>query len=145
MGARSAWRRHAPTPRTTPQPASWPAAAKAMQVVDLLGVIHQLTGGWPHRPGFASSRQLFTSDRGGDVHLDAMPHHAVEAIPGAWQPILQGPECAIHADVGAGNILVDDDAVAMLDWVEARVDVPGSITPPYPSRSRSPHPPTGRG
>jgi aminoglycoside phosphotransferase (APT) family kinase protein len=124
MGARSAWRRHAPTPRTTPQPASWPAAAKAMRVVDLLGVIHQLTGGWPQRSGFASSRQLFTSDRGGDVHLDAMPHHAVEAIPGAWQPILQGPECAIHADVGAGNILVDDDAVAMLDWDEARVDVP---------------------
>jgi Ser/Thr protein kinase RdoA (MazF antagonist) len=94
------------------------------RVVDLLDVIHGLTGGWPQRPGFASSRELLTSDRGGDVHLDTTPHGAVEAIRGAWQPILQGPECAIHADVGAGNILVDGDAVALLDWDEARVDVP---------------------
>jgi Ser/Thr protein kinase RdoA (MazF antagonist) len=94
------------------------------RVVDLLGAIHELTGGWPQRPGFASCRELLTSDRGGDVHLDAMPPDAVKAIRGAWQPILQGPECAIHADVGAGNILVDGEAVALLDWDEARVDVP---------------------
>jgi Ser/Thr protein kinase RdoA (MazF antagonist) len=94
------------------------------RVVDLLGAIHELTGGWPQRPGFASSRELLTGDRGGDVHLDAMPPDAVEAIRGAWQPILQGPECAIHADVGAGNILVNDEGVALLDWDEARVDVP---------------------
>lgn len=94
------------------------------RVVDLLGAIHELTGGWPQRPGFASSRQLLTSDRGGDVQLDAMPPDAVAAIRGAWQPILQGPECAIHADVGAGNILVDGAAVRLLDWDEARVDVP---------------------
>jgi Ser/Thr protein kinase RdoA (MazF antagonist) len=94
------------------------------RVVNLLGAIHALTESWPQRPGFASSRELLTSDQGGDVHLDAMPPEAVEAIRGAWQPILQGPECAIHADVGAGNILVDGDAVTLLDWDEARVDVP---------------------
>jgi aminoglycoside phosphotransferase (APT) family kinase protein len=42
----------------------------------------------------------------------------------AWRPILDGPECAIHADLGAGNLLVDGEAVALLDWDEARVDVP---------------------
>jgi aminoglycoside phosphotransferase (APT) family kinase protein len=53
-----------------------------------------------------------------------MPGEAVHAVRAAWQPILDGPECAIHADVGAGNILVEGDAVALLDWDEARVDVP---------------------
>lgn len=94
------------------------------RVVGLLGAVHELTGGWPQRPGFASSRELLSSDRGGDVHLDLMPPEAVEAIRSAWQPILQGPECAIHADVGPGNILIDGDAVALLDWDEAHVDVP---------------------
>jgi Ser/Thr protein kinase RdoA (MazF antagonist) len=94
-------------------------------VVNLLGTIHELTRGcWPQRPGFASARALLTADRGGDVRLDRMPPAAVHAVRRAWQPILQGPECAIHADVGAGNILIDGDRVALLDWDEARVDVP---------------------
>jgi Ser/Thr protein kinase RdoA (MazF antagonist) len=94
------------------------------RVVDMLVAVHQLTNEWPQRPGFASSRQLLTTARGGDVRLDAMPGEAVRAVRAAWQPILDGPECAIHADVGAGNILVEGDAVALLDWDEARVDVP---------------------
>jgi Ser/Thr protein kinase RdoA (MazF antagonist) len=110
------------------------------RVVELLGIIHALTGGWPQRPGFASSRQLLTSDRGGDVHLDAMPPHAVEAIRGAWEPILQGRECAIHADVGAGNILVNGDAVALLDWDEARVDVPWFDYASLPIQVQAPSP-----
>jgi Ser/Thr protein kinase RdoA (MazF antagonist) len=114
------------------------------RVVDLLGALHELTGGWPQRPGFASSRQLLTTERGGDVHLDAMPPDAVEAIRRAWQPILQGPECAIHADVGAGNVLVDGDAVALVDWDEAHVDVPWFDFASLPPRSKSRHRPTGR-
>jgi Ser/Thr protein kinase RdoA (MazF antagonist) len=93
-------------------------------VVDVLGTIHELTRGWPQRPGFASARALLAADRGGDVRLDRMPPAAVHAVRRAWQPILQGSECAIHADVGAGNILIDGDRVALLDWDEARVDVP---------------------
>jgi Ser/Thr protein kinase RdoA (MazF antagonist) len=94
------------------------------RVVEVLRAVHQLTAWWPQRPGFASARELLAGDRGGDVRLDAMPADAVSAVRAAWRPVLDGPECAIHADVGAGNILVDGEAVALLDWDEARVDVP---------------------
>jgi Ser/Thr protein kinase RdoA (MazF antagonist) len=94
------------------------------RVVDTLAAVHQLTRHWPQRPGFASSRELLTTVRGGDVRLDMMPAEAVRAVRAAWRPVLEGPECAIHADVGAGNILLDGDKVALLDWDEARVDVP---------------------
>jgi Ser/Thr protein kinase RdoA (MazF antagonist) len=94
------------------------------RVVEVLRVVHELTVGWPQRPGFASARELLVGDRGGDVRLDAMPADAVRAVRAAWRPILDSPECAIHADVGGGDILVDGQAVALLDWDEARVDVP---------------------
>jgi Ser/Thr protein kinase RdoA (MazF antagonist) len=110
------------------------------RVVQTLTLVHQLTVGWPQRPGFASARELLVIDRGGDVDLDAMPTDAVQAVRQAWQPILTGPECAIHGDVGAGNILVTDAQVTLLDWDEARSDVPWfdfafmpvSITTPAP-------------
>jgi hypothetical protein len=93
------------------------------RVVEVLRAVHRLTAGWPQRPGFASARELLAHDRGGDVRLDAMPADAVAAVHAAWWPILDGPECAVHADVGGGNVLVDGRAVALLDWDEARVDV----------------------
>jgi Ser/Thr protein kinase RdoA (MazF antagonist) len=99
-------------------PADW------RRVVDVLTEVHSLTAGWPQRPGFASARRLLTTERGGDVRLDAMPAAAAGAVRAAWRPILSGPECAVHGDVGAGNVLVDGDRVALLDWDEARVDVP---------------------
>ncbi len=94
------------------------------RVVAVLTAVHELTVGWPQRPGFASSRQLLTADRGGDVRLDAMPAEAVQAVRAAWIPVLTGPDCVNHGDVGAGNVLVDGARVTLLDWDEARVDVP---------------------
>jgi Ser/Thr protein kinase RdoA (MazF antagonist) len=94
------------------------------RVVEALRAVHQLTVRWPQRPEFASAWELLAGDRGGDVCLDAMPADAVRAVRAAWRPILDGPECAIHADIGGGNVLVDGQAVALLDWDEARVDVP---------------------
>jgi uncharacterized protein YcbX len=93
-------------------------------VIRALTVVHQLTVGWPQRPGFASARDLLVADRGGDIRLDAMPPPAVRAVRQAWQPILTGAECAIHGDAGAGNVLVADDRVTLLDWDESRTDVP---------------------
>jgi Ser/Thr protein kinase RdoA (MazF antagonist) len=49
------------------------------RAVAVLTAIHEMTDGWPQRPGFASSRQLLSEDRGGDVRLDAMPV-AAEAL-----------------------------------------------------------------
>jgi aminoglycoside phosphotransferase (APT) family kinase protein len=58
------------------------------------------------------------------VRLDAMPVEAVEAIRAAWRPVITGAECVNHGDVGAGNILVTETGIALLDWDESRVDVP---------------------
>ena len=93
-------------------------------VVEMVSLVHQLTVGWTQRPGSASARQLLIADRGGDVRLDAMPVRAVRVIRQAWQPVLAGQECAIHGDLGAGNVLVADNKVTLLDWDESRVDVP---------------------
>jgi len=94
------------------------------RVVRELTTVHRLTAGWPQRPGFASARELLVADGGGDVRLDAMPRDAVAAVRRAWQPVLTGPDCAVHGDLGAGNVLVTDARVTLLDWDEARVDVP---------------------
>jgi Ser/Thr protein kinase RdoA (MazF antagonist) len=94
------------------------------RVVDVLVAVHEVTAGWPQRPGFASARQLLVAERGGDVRLDAMPPDGVRAVRAAWRPILRGTECVNHGDVGAGNILVDGRRVTLLDWDESRVDVP---------------------
>lgn len=99
-------------------PADW------RRVVATVTAVHQLTAGWPQRPGFASAAELRLSDRGGDVRLDLMPADAVEVVRDAWRPVLTGPTSVTHGDVGGGNILVDGELVTLLDWDESRVDVP---------------------
>lgn len=93
------------------------------RVVETIIAVHELTAGWPQRPGFASAAELLTTHQGGDVRLDLMPAEAVNAIRAAWRPVLTGTECAIHADLGGGNVLVGSE-VTLLDWDESRVDVP---------------------
>lgn len=93
------------------------------RVVEVLREVHDLTLGWPQRPDFASARELMTERRGGDVDLEAMPADAVRLVRRAWEPVLGTTASAIHGDVGAGNVLIDDDNVALIDWDEARVDV----------------------
>lgn len=94
------------------------------RVAEVVTEVHELTAGWPQRPGFASSTTLQTADRGGDVRLDLLPADAVPVVRAAWRPLTTGAECAVHGDVGGGNVLVDRGRVALLDWDEARVDAP---------------------
>jgi Ser/Thr protein kinase RdoA (MazF antagonist) len=93
-------------------------------VVQTLARLHEVTVGWPQRPGFASSGTLLTRTSGGDVELEAMPPRAVAAVRGAWGPVQHGRECVVHGDVSADNVLVDGAGVTLLDWDEARVDLP---------------------
>ncbi|CAN5793214.1 hypothetical protein BH18ACT7_BH18ACT7_10590 [soil metagenome] len=93
-------------------------------VVDLLYRMHELTRGWPQRPGFASSRGLQHRDTGGDVDLSAMPPAAKAAVRKAWRRADTGEECAIHGDVGGGNVLVHRGVAGLIDWDESRVDLP---------------------
>lgn len=98
-------------------------AADWTRVVSAVTRVHEVTAGWPQRPGFASARELLSRRRGGDVDLDAMPADAAALVRESWLPVLGGPECVVHGDLGAGNVLVTDDHVALIDWDEARVDV----------------------
>jgi Ser/Thr protein kinase RdoA (MazF antagonist) len=84
--------------------------------------IHRLTAGWPQRPGFASTIELLTAERGGDVDLSAMPAAAVAACRQAGEELAGAPQAVVHGDPGAANIRVTEVGVGFLDWDEARVD-----------------------
>lgn len=105
--------------------AHWRAAATAVAAA------HEVTRGWPQRPGSASASHLMTATRGADVDLAAMPPDAAALVRACWQPLLAasdavegGRACVVHGDLGAGAFLVDGDAVGIIDWDEARADVP---------------------
>lgn len=101
---------------TPPGPRDWPAVTAALRQ------LHHLTSGWPQRPGFASTRELITADRGGDVDLSVMPVDAVAACRRAWAQLAGRPEAVVHGDPGPANIRVHEDGIGLLDWDEARVD-----------------------
>ncbi|MGI9006392.1 MAG: phosphotransferase enzyme family protein [Streptosporangiaceae bacterium] len=114
-----------------------PGAADWRAVAAFLRHLHQLTTGWPQRPGFASTRELLTADCGGDVDLTRMPADAVADCRLAWSR-LSGAEAVVHGDPGPANIRISDAGPGLLDWDEARVDrtdldlaqLPGSDLPP---------------
>lgn len=93
-------------------------------VADTLRTVHALTAGWGQRPDFASSRVLLTQQRGGDVRLDLMPSEVVEQVRRAWAAVQHGDETVVHGDPGPTNIRILGSRVVLLDWDEARVDVP---------------------
>jgi Ser/Thr protein kinase RdoA (MazF antagonist) len=99
-----------------PAAGDWPAVAATLRRV------HELTRGWPQRPGAASTRALLTADRGGDVDLSVMPAEAVAACRRAWAALAGAPEAVVHGDPGPANIRVTDEGIGLLDWDEARVD-----------------------
>jgi Ser/Thr protein kinase RdoA (MazF antagonist) len=115
-----------------PGPGDWPAVAAT------LVTLHQLTAGWPQRPGFASTTDLLTRDRGGDVNLSEMPADAVAACRQAWSKLDRTRQAVIHGDPGPANIRVTGEGPGLLDWDESRVDctdldlaeLPGQHLPP---------------
>jgi Ser/Thr protein kinase RdoA (MazF antagonist) len=104
-------------PGREPADADWPLVA------DELRRLHTLMAGWPPRPDFPGTRELLTSDQGGDVDLTRMPASVVAACRKAWRA-LTGPTTVVHGDPCAANIRVQDRQVGLLDWDEARVDHP---------------------
>ena len=101
---------------TPPGPADWPAVAAAVRH------LHEVTAHWPQRPGFASTRELRTADRGGDVDLPAMPAEAVVVCRQAWAALAGTPQAVVHGDLARANIRMSSAGPGLLDWDEARVD-----------------------
>ena len=99
---------------------------------EVVARVHEVTRGWPQRPGAASVALLMSTTRGADVDLAAMPPPAAALVRACWQPVLDRADaaggdddsCVVHGDLGAGAFLVDGDEVGVIDWDEARVDVP---------------------
>ena len=101
---------------TPPGPGDWPAVAAALRR------LHDVTAGWPQRPGFASTQDLLTADHGGDVDLAVMPADAVADCRRAWQRLAGCAEAVVHGDPGPANIRMTGQGAGLLDWDEARVD-----------------------
>ena len=114
------------------------------QVVAVLKQLHELTAGWPQRPGFASAATLLTEPRGGDVDLAALSADDVALIREAWRPLAGGRECVVHGDVGPGNVLMHQGRVALIDWDESRVDVPAFDFAGLPAGTALPRPAVGQ-
>jgi hypothetical protein len=89
-----------------------------------IDAFHRAAVGLPQRPGAAALPDHMISDHLGDIDLTAMPPHLVAACRAAWAPFADWPTCAIHGDLGPGNVLLTPDGPALIDWDEARRDLP---------------------
>ena len=101
---------------------SVPESRHWAEIAVTLRRVHAVTVGWPQRPGFASTRELLASDRGGDVDLALMPPAGVAACRAAWRRLHGTPEAVVHGDPGPANIRISPAGVGLLDWDESRVD-----------------------
>lgn len=93
-------------------------------VAKTLKHLHQLTKGWPQRPGWCSSLDLLHTETGTKIDLNAMPPEGVARCRAAWAKLLGHQTCVVHGDTNPRNILIRNNKVALIDWDEAHVDVP---------------------
>lgn len=94
------------------------------RVAETLRRLHQVTVGWPQRPGWRSSVDLLRTETGTRIDLGAMPPEGVARCRAAWARLAGRRTCVVHGDPNPRNIRMTVDRVAMIDWDEAHVDVP---------------------
>lgn len=95
------------------------------RVADVLRRLHELTQGWPQRPGWRSSADLLQVETGTRIDLAAMPSEAVARCRAAWRRLSGRQTAVVHGNpTNPGNIRVTADRIALIDWDEAHVDVP---------------------
>lgn len=94
------------------------------RVATTLRRVHQLSRGWPQRPGWQSSTDLLRAETGTRVDLRAMPPEALVRCRAAWARLAGQPTCVVHGDPNPRNIRLTEDRVALIDWDESHVDVP---------------------
>ncbi len=94
------------------------------RVAETLRRLHQLTTGWPQRPGWRSSGDLLHAETGTKVDLGAMPPDGVVRCRAAWARLTGRVTSVVHGDPNPGNIRMTADRVGIIDWDESHVDVP---------------------
>jgi Ser/Thr protein kinase RdoA (MazF antagonist) len=95
------------------------------RVADTLRQLHQLTPGWPQRPGWRSSTDLLHAETGTKIDLGAMPPEGVARCRAAWARLIGRERCVVHGDANnAGNVRMTANRVGLIDWDESHVDVP---------------------
>ncbi|MFC7534532.1 phosphotransferase [Actinoplanes sp. GCM10030250] len=94
------------------------------RVAGTLRRLHQLTRGWPQRPGWRSSSDLLHAETGTRIDLGAMPPDGVARCRAAWARLAGHQTCVVHGDLNPGNVRMTADRVALIDWDESHVDVP---------------------
>jgi len=93
------------------------------RVAAALRRLHQLTEGWPQRPGWRSSIDLLHAETGTKIDLGAMPPEGVVRCRAAWARLAGRQTCVVHGDPNPRNIRMAADQVALIDWDEAHADV----------------------
>jgi Ser/Thr protein kinase RdoA (MazF antagonist) len=94
------------------------------RVGEVLRRLHELTKGWPQRPGWRSSTDLLRFEVGTKVDLCAMPVEGVARCRAAWARLMGRETCVVHGDHNPGNVRMTANRVALIDWDESHVDVP---------------------
>jgi Ser/Thr protein kinase RdoA (MazF antagonist) len=94
-------------------------------VADMLRRLHEITRGWPQRPGWKSSTDLLTNATGTKIDLSAMQPEAVARCRRAWSRLVGRETCVVHGNpTNPSNVLIANNKVSLIDWDEAHVDVP---------------------
>jgi Ser/Thr protein kinase RdoA (MazF antagonist) len=94
------------------------------RVAGTLRELHRLTRGWPQRPGWRSSADLLFAETGTKIDLGAMPAEGVARCRAAWARLSGRQTCVVHGDPNPGNVRMNGDRVALIDWDESHVDFP---------------------
>jgi Ser/Thr protein kinase RdoA (MazF antagonist) len=93
------------------------------RVAETLRRLHELTVGWPQRPGWRSSTDLLHAESGTRINLNAMPQEGVARCRAAWARLVGRPTSVVHGDPNPRNIRITAERVGLIDWDESHVDV----------------------
>lgn len=96
-----------------------------------IGWLHRQSREMPQRPGFLASTAYTHNAHGREVDLRILPPALAQACLRAFAALPKAPLCAIHADLHRGNLgRTPQGTLALLDWTEARLDLPLFDLPP---------------